>query len=165
MKTQPFFDAIQKTYGNRLYVIPFVLFFFACSNDTPPENSEETIRYERSPGMVDVIYTPCVDKQTVKELDNEPATVRRNNVFQTEESEISIKIEAASIDTFAFELQNNYEDVMPCPVISRYPVPEKYRIDGLNVTISGKITNCHVLLSSPNARYTPQNIFELTSIK
>ncbi|MDR0734090.1 MAG: hypothetical protein LBF08_08600 [Dysgonamonadaceae bacterium] len=98
-------------------------------------------------------------------LVNEPATVRRNNIFQTIGKDIFIDIEAESIDTFAFELQNMYEKVMPCPIVARYPVPEAYRVDGLQVRISGDVTNCSVIMSAPNARYMPANIFELSSIE
>jgi hypothetical protein len=143
----------------------YMLSFWGCSGDTPEKEEEEIIRYEQAPGIVSIIYEPCTDRQTVKILENESAIVRRNNVFQTEGEDISIRIDAESIDTFAFEIYNRYEGVMPCPLVSRYRVPEKYRIDGLEVKISGEITNCYVGLSAPYARFMPQNIFELTSIE
>ncbi|MDR2691015.1 MAG: hypothetical protein LBB73_01745, partial [Dysgonamonadaceae bacterium] len=145
-----------------------VLDSFAVSGlpDTVPSNLFElTFIYERNPGIVAIYCDPCRDKRTVKVLDDEPATVRRNNVFQTKDKDISISIDAASIDTFAFELQNEYKDVSSRPVVSRYPVPEKYRIDGLKVKINGEITNCYVGFSAPYIRTIPQNIFELTSIR
>jgi hypothetical protein len=146
------------------WLLFYILFFFACSGDTP-ENGEEEVRYEAGQGIVSISYRPCTDRQTVKVLNNESAIVRNNNIFQTAGEEISIGIDAVSIDTFAFEIYNRYEGVMPCPVVSRYRVPEKYRIDGLEVKISGEITNCYAGLSAPNARFMPQNIFELTSIE
>jgi hypothetical protein len=126
---------------------------------------ECTFIYELNPDIVAINCEPCTEKQTVKILDDEPAIVRRNNIFRTEGKELSIHIGAASVDTFAFELQNRYESVMPLPVISRYRVLEEYRIDGLEVKISGEITNCFVGLSAPYIKFMPQNIFELTAIK
>jgi hypothetical protein len=131
----------------------------------PSNLFELTFIYEQNPGIAFIYCKPCTDKQTVKVLDNEPAIVRRNNIFRTEGKELSIHIDAVSVDTFAFEIRNSYEGVMPLPVVSRYRVPEEYRIDGLEVKISGEITNCYVRFSAPDIRSIPRNIFELTSIK
>jgi hypothetical protein len=147
----PAMYSIRETYRN--CVLAIINIAVACTEDDTPQQG------------INITYMPCPDKQTVKILENEPAIVRRNNIFQTEGKDISITIQAASIDTFAFELQNQYEGVMPCPVVSRYPIPEKYRIDGLEVKISGEITNCFVVVSAPYIRAMPNNIFELTSIK
>jgi hypothetical protein len=132
---------------------------------SPSNLFEMTFIYELHPGIVAINCEPCRDRKTVKTLDNEPAIVRRRNVFGGGGSEISIYIDAVSIDTFAFEIQNRYEGVMPVPLVSRYRVPEAYRTDGLEVRISGEVTNCFVLPSAPAVDYMPQNIFELTSIQ
>jgi hypothetical protein len=132
---------------------------------SPSNLFELTFIHEQNPGIVTINCEPCADKQTVKVFDNEPAIVRRNNIFRTEGKELSVHIDAVSIDTFAFEIPNRYEGVMPLPIVSRYRVPEEYRTDGLEVKISGEITNCFVGLSAPYIKSMPQNIFELTSIK
>lgn len=104
----------------------------------------------------DINCATCEDKEIIKELKNELAIVRKD-CFE----------HVGRVDTFYFELTTLYEglnniSIMPCNVI-----PKEYRIDGLSVTISGKITNCLVLggCSEPNIKLASFNIFELISIK
>ncbi|MDR0413718.1 MAG: hypothetical protein LBH61_07965 [Dysgonamonadaceae bacterium] len=148
------------------------LFLFACDNGTPGDNGNEApvdppAEYECAPGVIDVAYTPCKDKQVTEVLNRVPVIVRRHNVFQTEGDSLSIRIQAECIDTFAFELTR------PCtmflithasPLISRYRVPEEYRVDGMQVLVSGDVTDCYVSVSAPDIKTLPLPIFELRSI-
>jgi hypothetical protein len=98
------------------------------------------------------------DYNIIQIIENESVIVRKHLLTQEEMDRHGI------VDSFAFELQpQKYagisESVIPC---SR--IPDEYRIEGINVTISGNITDRLAGHSEPNARFRPDNIIELKSI-
>jgi hypothetical protein len=137
----------------------------SSSDENKNELSSQKLRDNLSSffniGLFEVI--PCEDKQVLGTLENEPAIVKRFNVFDIED--VDIRVEAESIDTFVFVLENtNKYDGIDEHLISRKMLPDEYRIDGLEVKISGDITNCRFRFSAPHIKTRPLNILELTSI-
>jgi hypothetical protein len=150
----------------------------SCSKDTVPDVSEETVdpAYNAvvlSPQQLranlesffeigDLEIVPCEARQIVSRLNNEPAVIRKLDVFQIKE--VDITIEAESIDIFAVELKNKIDGVSEYLVSTTY-IPDAYREEGKEVTVSGDVSSCRLMFSAPNIRTAPINIFELTSIK
>jgi len=97
----------------------------------------------------------CFDMQIQKELKNEPAIIRKG-CFQ----------HLGRIEGFYFEFENEHSDFNFQAVFPLDEIPLEYRIEGLSVYISGKVTYCMVLFGciEPNVRLGPIHLFELVSI-
>ncbi|GAB6012691.1 META domain-containing protein [Viscerimonas tarda] len=92
----------------------------------------------------------CEEKEVVKVLSDEPAYVRYNRI----------------LECYTFELLSSYEELIRHGVIRpcETDIPQKYKIDGLPVKISGNVIQCK-FEEMPNARLYLYNRIELTDIK
>ncbi|GHT03418.1 hypothetical protein AGMMS49525_08450 [Bacteroidia bacterium] len=102
----------------------------------------------------ETVTCECEEKQIIKVLKDEPAHVVKS-YFEFGNGTDSIGLAILNKSVWA-----SYY-IFPCSEI-----PQNYQIDGLEVLISGNITNCiKPFPSNPTARYAPAHLFELTSIK
>jgi len=102
----------------------------------------------------------CEDKQIIKELVEDSAIIIKGcfNYFD-------------QVDSFSIQLLHKpqYEEFYISQEL--YPcngIPEQYKVDNLQVLISGKIFDCmkfNGCFVSPDVKLSPVNIMELTSIK
>jgi hypothetical protein len=95
----------------------------------------------------------------IQVLNNEPVIIRKHNLTQEEMYHQGVA------DSFAFELQPHKYVSISETVIPSSRIPDEYRVEGRSASISGNIVERLVVHSRPNARFRPQNIIELKSIK
>jgi hypothetical protein len=98
------------------------------------------------------ITISCNGKGVVKTLTNEPAYVRKRG---------------GVLFPFVFDIATRYNGMRGRTLIPCEDIPEKFRIDGLSVSISGNVIDCSEFPeSSPEIRVgILNNFFELTNIK
>jgi hypothetical protein len=106
---------------------------------------------------VDGGYAACKDREIVKVLKNEQASVQKRCFEYTGSKKESFYFELA-----AEHSEFNYTILFPCENI-----PVEYQIEGLSVRIGGNVTSCMTLggCSEPHMFWASIHIFELRAIK
>jgi hypothetical protein len=104
--------------------------------------------------------TSCDNKEyIINILEDEPAYIRKECFEQFGKEKFYFAFDTENISDRYFY---RYWGLFPCEEL-----PDEYKVDGLPVKISGKVTNCQVLkgCKDPNRILVPIYIFELESIK
>ena len=96
----------------------------------------------------------CLDFDTVGILNDEKVKI------------IKTEFPNDGVDSFFIALEIMHNGLMPT-IVPCNILPEMYRKDGLEVRVSGIVTDCFVRMheADPFAKYTPSNVFILTKIE